>query len=563
MLRVYQQELYNSSREVLKTHKNMFLQLATGGGKTIIFTAICESVYKKNKRAWIVVPRNELVEQASEHLRKWKVPHGQITAKSNESRAFKIHVVSKDTLIRRYETIKNWPDLLLFDEAHLYFDRQIEIVGISPETTKTIGFSATPERLDGRGLSELYSCLIEGPSIPELTERGFLTPLRYFSPPLDGLDAIHKRGTELDQDELEDLLVRKKVYGKLVGHYEKHGKINHRSISFPGESTIKTNTHSGKGKAALIFCRSVKSAYQTAEQFNAKGFNFHTLEGKMSNKHRKDLINAHRRGEIDGLTNCDIATYGLDIPRIEYGASIRPTLSRSLYFQMIGRILRPFDEKDTSGNIIYRKEEALFFDHVNLVLEHQEPNFPGIPPHFVPHVEWNFTGTEKRKRNKKDANIKNCPHMDYMWCEKPTCANCKHNPDKGVSDARRPMVVIPTELEEVKPLKLNERPIEERREYQDRINGAIMEFNQAGEGEILSAPVAELLKMAEEFGYGVLWVYWRLTAKDRKSVNVPLLHEISRQKKYKKGWAYFKIKEIRAKLEEKQEDINDIVEAMG
>lgn len=559
MLRDYQQTLYERCREKLSKTRCIFLQLATGGGKTAIFSSMCGSVFEKKKRAWIIVPRNELVIQASNHLRKWQVPHGMITAKSTESRAFRIHVVSKDTLIRRYDKIKNWPDLLIFDEGHLYLDRQIEIVSRLPETSKVISFSATPERLDGRGLSELYECLIEGPSIPWLTERGFLTPLRYFSPPLDGLDNIHKRGTELDEEQLDELLKRRKVYGELVGHYEKYGK----------------------GKAALIFCRSVKSAYQTAERFRDKGFNFHCIEGKMSEKRRKDLIEAHRRGEIDGLTNCDLATYGLDIPRIEYGASIRPTLSRSLYFQKIGRILRPYEESicpsckteyqnviicpscKINNNITYRKEEALFFDHVNLVLEHQEDSHPGVPPHYVPHIEWNFTGTEKRKRKKKDINIRLCPHMDYMYCQKKDCTNCKHNPDAGISDARKPMIVIPTELVEKKQLKYGERPIEERREFQDRINNAIMEFNQAPEGEILSGPVAELLKIAAEFGYGVLWVYWRLTTEKRKSVNVPLLYEIGRQCGYKSGWAYHKKKEIRFKLEKKQDNMEEYREAMG
>jgi superfamily II DNA or RNA helicase len=392
MLRDYQQTLYTQAREQLAKNKSIFIQLATGGGKTAIFSSMCESVFQKDKRAWIIVPRKELLMQGSNHLGKWKVPHGIISAGNDESRAFKIHVVSKDTLIRRYDKIKNWPDLLIFDEAHLYLDRQKEIVSHLPDHSKVIGFSATPERLDGRGLSELYESLIEGPSIPWLTERGFLTNLRYYAPPLQGIENIHKRGTELDEEELEELLKRRKVYGELVGHYEKYGK----------------------GKAALIFCRSVKSAYHTAERFQEKGFNFHCLEGKMPAKKRRDLIQAHKMGEIDGLTNCDLATYGLDIPRIEYGASIRPTLSRALYFQMIGRILRPFEDPITG----YKKEEALFFDHVNLVLEHQEDKFPGVPPHYVHHIEWNFTGTEKRKRKKKDANMRLCPFLDYMYCEK-------------------------------------------------------------------------------------------------------------------------------------------------
>ena len=546
-LRDYQQDLYDRSRAALAHNRAVCVQLATGGGKTPVMAAMCESVLGKGKRAWIVVNRKELLGQSSKHLLKWSVPHGLISASANESRAYQIHVVSKDTLIQRYDKIKNWPDLLIFDEAHLYLDRQIDIISHLPEQSKIIGMTATPERLDGRGLSEVYGELIEGPSIPWLTDREYLSPLRYFSPPIDGLGDLHVTGTEYDEEELEALLERKKIYGELVGHYEKHGR----------------------GKAALIFCRSVKSAYQTAERFRDKGHNFHCIEGAMADGKRRELIAALTRGDIDGLTNCEIATYGLDIPRVEYGASIRPTLSRALYFQMIGRILRPF-----AG-----KEHALFFDHVNLVLEHQEPDYPGIPPHYVPHIDWNFNGVEKRNKFKcpqcvylkgqrcmktgealaeyktrcqnftRASNVVLCPHLDFLYCPDPHCRTCPHNPDRTVIDARQPMVVIPTDLTEITcPIPMAERPPEERRELQDRIGAAVLEF-KAGEGVILPGPVGELLKIAESLGYAVLWVYYRLTDENRKTVNVPLLAEIARQKKYHPWWVKHAVKKVRAREE--------------
>ena len=289
----------------------------------------------------------------------------------------------------------------------------------------------------------------------------------------------------------------------------------------------------------------------------------------MADGKRRELIAALTRGDIDGLTNCEIATYGLDIPRVEYGASIRPTLSRALYCQMIGRILRPF-----AG-----KESALFFDHVNLVLEHQEPDYPGIPPHYVPHIDWNFNGVEKRNKFKcpqcvylkgqrcaktgealaeyktrcqhfvRASNVVLCPHLDFLYCPDPHCRTCPHNPDRTVIDARQPMVVIPADLTEVTcPIPMAERPPEERRELQDRIGAAVLEF-KAGEGVILPGPVGELLKIAESLGYAVLWVYYRLTDENRKTVNVPLLAEIARQKKYHPWWVKHAVKKVRAREE--------------
>jgi superfamily II DNA or RNA helicase len=517
-LRDYQTDLYVKARNALMKHRAICVQSATGSGKTPLVSAMVESVHNKKKRAWFIVPRKELLQQASKHFRKWNVPHGIIAPNSTESRAYKIHVVSKDTLIRRYDKIKNWPDLMIFDEGHIYLDRQKEIISHLPESSKIISLTATPERLDGRGLSEIYEELIEGPSIPWLTERGFLSELKYFSPPIDGLKDLHVRGTEYDEEELEALLERKKIYGELVGHYEKHGK----------------------GKPALIFCRSVKQAYQTAERFQNKGFNFHCIEGKMSDKKRKDLIDALTNGTIDGLTNCEIATYGLDIPRVEYGASIRPTLSRALYMQIIGRILRPFEGK----------EYAMFFDHVNLILEHQDDDYPGMPLHYVPEITWNFHGTEKRKRKKKELNVRLCPYMDFLYCNKPSCVGCPHNPDQKKIDARQPMVIIPADLKEIeKPKSLAERPIAERREIQDRIGAAVMDYKTTEN----PGAIGELIKIQEMLGYNILWIYWQVTPEDRLTINYPVLHEIARQKKYKSGWVHFITKKVRFQKQTKKD----------
>ena len=118
-LRDYQTDLYIKARNALMKHRAICVQSATGSGKTPLVSAMVESVHNKKKRAWFIVPRKELLQQASKHFRKWNVPHGIIAPNSTESRAYKIHVVSKDTLIRRYDKIKNWPDLMIFDEGHL------------------------------------------------------------------------------------------------------------------------------------------------------------------------------------------------------------------------------------------------------------------------------------------------------------------------------------------------------------------------------------------------------------------------------------------------------------
>lgn len=520
-LRPYQETLYSQARESLKNNRAVLLQLATGGGKTPVASAMMESVYGKNKRAWFITPRKNLVDQASEHLKKWGVPHGRIDALNQESRAFKIHVVSKETLQRRWDKIKEWADLIIIDEAHLNLDFQIELYSKAPLSTKFILYTATPERLDGRGLSVqgggIADIMIEGPSIPELTRQGYLTPIRYFSPPLDGLSDLKYKGTEVDEEQFEELLQRKKIYGEVVGHYEKHGK----------------------GRPALGFCRSVKSAYQMAERFREKGHNFYCIEGTQSHKEIKQMLTALQNGTIDGLTTCDLVLYGVDIPRIEYGFSVRPTLSFALMMQMIGRLTRPFRDEKTG----YEKQDALWFDHVNMLLEH---GVNGVPPHYLDHIDWNFHGTEKRKRDKTLKNVKLCPHLDFLYCQNPTCSTCEHNPDKSVKDARKPMIIVPAELEEVKkPVALADRLPDDRREIEDNISEQVLKYKS--EPDELPSIINELVKIADDCGYSPFWIYHQLVTENKHAVQVHILAAIQRAKNFKPGWIYFAKEKIKGR----------------
>jgi len=314
-LRPYQSTLIDRAREALGKTKYLFIALPTGAGKTIIFSAMTTGAFKRKYRVWIIIPRNEILDQASDHLFRHKVPHAMIKAGSNESRAYTVHLVSKDTLTRRWDKIINWPDMIIIDEAHLNYKFQIELKSRVPDKTYIIGFSATPERLSGEGLSDIYDNIIYGPSQVELIELGFLTKIQYFAPGLEGLEELHKKGTDYNQDELAELFKKRAVYGKAINHYREHGQ----------------------GKATMVFCRSIKASEETARQFRNAGYKFESLDGRMGKGKRKAILDGLRNGQLDGVCSCELTIYGIDIPRIECIIMLRPTLSRTYYMQMIGR----------------------------------------------------------------------------------------------------------------------------------------------------------------------------------------------------------------------------------
>jgi superfamily II DNA or RNA helicase len=436
-------------------------------------------------------------EQASEKLEKRGVPHGIIAPGYQESKAFSVHVVSKDTLIRRYDKIKQPPDFCIIDEAHLALERYTEIFDRYPET-KFLGTTATPERLDGRGLSEIYETLVLGPSIKKLIENNYLSSFRYFWPPLAGLETVHRRGTEYVADELEDLLQKRKIYGDAVKHYR---------------------THADR-KPCLVFCRSIGSARETASHFSDAGYKFECIDGTMTPKQRSALIQGLKDGRLDGLTSCELVTYGLDIPRVECVIMLRPTQSKTLFFQMIGRGLRPW-----AG-----KQDCIILDHVNNIAFHGHP---------LEEIEWRFGGKEKRKGGKpelKKEQLKLCPEIQYLYCTKDTCEGCPHNKS---GRGKRELDLVDSELKEIdKPVKMAFRVPEERREIEDLIANAVLDFGNGSDRRIMCEVVTRLLQISKMIGRKPLWVY-RVLTPDRLTVNVTVLHEIARQKKYAPGWVYF------------------------
>lgn len=514
-LRDYQTDIVSSARQAIHSSADaVCIQLPTGGGKTPIEVSILSSLNANNKTAWHISPRHELWNQASEHLKKWNTPHGVIAPGKNESKAFNIHVISKDTLTRRYDKIKNKPDYAIIDECHLNYTFQKEFREYYPDC-KIIGFTATPERLSGEGLSKqgggIYDTLIEGVSIPDLTSRGFLAPLRYFSPPITGIRELHRKGTEYDETELEELLKKKKIYGEAIEHYRKYADK----------------------KPALVFTRSVKSAYETAEKFNQAGYNFYALEGKSGSKERKTILDALRTGKIDGVVSCELFVYGLDIPNVEVGICLRPTLSRALYMQMIGRILRPSEGK----------QSAMFFDHVGNLYEHQEPHAPGVPLHYLDKIDWNFHGTEKRKRVKTDerlTTLRLCSNC-YMYFEGNICPNCG---TACGTKQREELKKVEAELTEIEPIALLDRPPEEKKEYIDRIESAVGRYSLVKDCQA----VTDMIKIADELGNQPMWVYHKLNGEGRRSVNVSLLEEISRQKGFKRGWSWVQREKLKGRM---------------
>ena len=182
--RLYQKKLISDARlairENLPRKSSLLLVMPTGAGKTVVFSAIAKAAVERGNNVLILVHRRELIRQASEKLSLINVDHGVIAA-GFEQKENPMQIASVQTIIRRLQKICFIPDLIIIDEAHhAVAGSWSDILKHYSQATR-IGVTATPIRLDGRGLGSKFTNLITGPTIPELVDKGYLCPHKVFA----------------------------------------------------------------------------------------------------------------------------------------------------------------------------------------------------------------------------------------------------------------------------------------------------------------------------------------------------------------------------------------------
>ena len=191
MLRDYQITALSEIRAAHQTKKSVCLQLQTGGGKTIIACTYALE-QPKDQQAIFLVHREELVEQTVRNLvtcdRKMAGNLGVIRAGRATSIWAKFQIAMAQTLSRRLDKLP-WlnPSLIIVDECHHVRASTWENILNKWPDAKLLGLTATPARLDGKGLEKWFEHLVIGPSYQELVQKQALAPIKMFSVP-EGID---------------------------------------------------------------------------------------------------------------------------------------------------------------------------------------------------------------------------------------------------------------------------------------------------------------------------------------------------------------------------------------
>jgi superfamily II DNA or RNA helicase len=339
----------------VSSHKARLLYvLPTGGGKTVVLAAVMQAVAASGGRVLFLVHRKELVDQTVSQLAKRGMECGIIAAAYRPRAREPIQVASVQTLARRAKQDFGVFDLIIVDEAHHAIAETYQSALSRWPDASLLGATATPFRLDGRGLSPPFTSILAGPSVQQLIEDGFLVAPEIMS----DAAAVDTRGLRLD----------------VCGIDWQPAALARRAGVITGDVVAQFKA-SGGARRAIVYTVNVEHCKSVTQAFCDAGFAAEYVDGKTRPATRADIMARVRSGATQILVNVEIATEGVDVPEFEAVLMVRPTLSRCLYLQMIGRGLRA-----SAG-----KTDCLVLDHAGNVALHGLPTeaFPlslhGIP----------------------------------------------------------------------------------------------------------------------------------------------------------------------------------------
>ena len=341
-LRPYQTDIVEGCRAAFRAGSNSALvQLATGGGKTVLGSFMVHGSSRKGLVCWWLVHRRELLSQASRTFYSMGIEHGFIAGGRPTDATNRVQVGSVQTVARRLGDLPP-PDLIVFDEAHHTGAAQWQQIYDRFPAARKIGLTATPWRLDGVGLGRWFETMIQGPTVADLIATGSLSPYRLFAPSSVDTSAVSIAMGDFKRDQLAELMDKPSITGDAVQHY----------------------LRLARGKRAVAFAVSIEHSRHIAAQFQLAGIAAEHVDGTMATDQRDAAVQRFISGETLILSNAELFGEGFDVPAIEAAILLRPTKSLSLHLQQVGRALRPCDGK----------AEAIILDHAANSLTHGLPD---------------------------------------------------------------------------------------------------------------------------------------------------------------------------------------------
>lgn len=421
-LRDYQQRgVKGITEKLLSGVRKLAYVLATGGGKTIIFSFIAKAISRLDKNVTIIVHRKKLVLQSSLALASIGLPHKLVAAKGVIKQTTDCHIetfgksyinekapvtiASVQTLAKRLELLFNC-NMIIIDECHHanigYWKTCID----AASKATVLGVTATLIRLDGKPLGDVFDDFIQGPSMQELIDKGYLCRPRVFaSKEQIDLSSVRRSMGDFNTGDLAIAMDKPYLVGNAIEHYK------YLCDKVP----------------AIAYCCTIAHAEHVAKEFRASGYNAICLTSKESEAEQFHILQQLAKGEIDVVTSVDIISEGTDVPLVGCGISLRPTASEALWDQQFGRPLRTYPE---DSPIMQREHMRKLIDangqHTAFILDHAgNSHRHGLPVYGRTYTLHHDTSKRKRK-DSNPVKIATCPDCNNIHEPMQFCPECGH-----------------------------------------------------------------------------------------------------------------------------------------
>ena len=354
LLRPYQEVAINDAADALDKHGNTLVVAPTGAGKTIMLSALVGKRRGVSKDVLILQHRDELVSQNSTKFQRVNPELSASYVNASQKDWGGDAVFAMVQTLSRYNNLEQMPkvDLIVVDEAHHTvadtYQRIINAAKKANEGVQIVGFTATPNRGDKKGLRDVFTNCSHQIEIATLIREGFLVPPKTFVVDVgvqDELRDVRKTASDFDMADVEKIMNRRAINKRVVEEW----------LDKAGD------------RKTIVFCSTIRHAEDVCEEFVRQGVIAHVVTGNTPSDEREEILHDLAHGETQVVVNVAVLTEGFDAPPVSCVVLTRPCSYKSTMVQMIGRGLRTVDQEEFPGVV---KTDCIVMDFGTSVLTH-------------------------------------------------------------------------------------------------------------------------------------------------------------------------------------------------
>jgi len=354
LLRPYQEVAVDAACEALDKHRNTIVVAPTGAGKTIMLSALVGKRHRTGKKVLVMQHRDELVAQNKSKFEKinpyitTSIVNGTVKHWDGDAVFSMVQTISREKNMAKRPAF----DMVVIDESHHAaadtYVRVIKAVKEDNPNVEIVGFTATPNRGDGKGLRKVFNNCSHQIEITTLIREGFLVPPKTYVVDCgvrDQLNNVKRKGNDFDMDEVESIMNRRVINNKVVEEWFKYA------------SDRKT----------VVFCSTIKHAEDLTNTFLDCDVNAELVTGETPKPERAQILHDLAHGDVQVVVNVAVLTEGFDAPPVSCVVLTRPCSQKGTMVQMIGRGLRTVDPEEFPDVI---KTDCIVLDFGTSVLTH-------------------------------------------------------------------------------------------------------------------------------------------------------------------------------------------------